>query len=45
MLNFQKTKSVLFLALSVSCFGFSFGPGYSLNDPEYFQEPPHIVSS
>jgi hypothetical protein len=35
---------LLALVLLAGCAGFRFGPGFSMNDPGLFSEPPHIVA-
>src|SRR5436190_21534663 len=35
---------LLVLGLLAGCTGFRFGPGFSMTDPGYFSESPHIVA-
>src|SRR5688572_21405829 len=35
---------LLVAGLLFGCAAFRFGPGFSMTDPGYFSEPPHIVS-
>lgn len=34
---------LILLALPVSACGLMFGPGYSMNDPQYFMQKPYLV--
>lgn len=36
---------VFWLSLSVGCTGLRFGPGFSMTNPAYFMEPPHVVAT
>src|SRR3954463_13179416 len=43
MRSLQTSLCLGILCLLAGCVGFRFGPGFSMNDKEYFMEPPCVV--